>query len=449
MFPEYGITGFDQSRDSMVPFLEDIPEPSGLWNSCDEPTTSYPDTKVLHRLSCMAKDHRIYIIANMGDIKYCDIKGDNSCPRDGRYQFNTNVVFDSKGTLISRYHKRNMYDETPLFDPSPTPEYSIFETPFGTFGHIVCFDILNYYPTQVLLEDKGIQNLIVTSAWNVFYPFVLPIQMYSGLAKRNNINVIAANIRNFDYVMASSGIFGANEEVFSDPDFMNSKGELLVAEVKQPLLKDSGTELEPLTGVSKGQGHSGNYDYGMNTTFTILNESKGKTSICSESVCCFAEYEFDMKKADELFILAAAEFSTTYLAVINLQFCAIHKCLSNHIQTCGKTVSRAESTVKRLKIQAVFDNAIVLPFVATSPKENRSINIDMHSYKFDRDRAILESDGFEHPLLSAVVYNSLSFKKEPSIGESTSSASLLHSSLGLLFMLSVCSVYIKCKANEQ
>ena len=120
--------------------------------------------------------------------------------------------------------------------------------------------------------------------------------MYSGLAKRNNINVIAANIRNFDYVMASSGIFGANEEVFSDPDFMNSKGELLVAEVKLPLLKDSGTELEPLTGVSKGQGHSGVYDYGMNTTFTILNESKGKTSICSESVCCFAEYEFDMKK---------------------------------------------------------------------------------------------------------------------------------------------------------
>ena len=81
MFPKYGITGCDQSRDSMVPFLEDIPEPSDLWNPCDDPSV-YPDTKVLHRLSCMAKDHRIYIIANMGDIKYCDTKSDNSCPKD-------------------------------------------------------------------------------------------------------------------------------------------------------------------------------------------------------------------------------------------------------------------------------------------------------------------------------------------------------------------------------
>ena len=84
MLPDYGITGFDQSSDSMVPFLEDIPEPSGFWNSCDEPTTSYPDTRVLYRLSCMAKDHRIYIIANMGDIKYCDIKGENSWETDDK-----------------------------------------------------------------------------------------------------------------------------------------------------------------------------------------------------------------------------------------------------------------------------------------------------------------------------------------------------------------------------
>ena len=433
VFPEYGITGFDHSRDSMVPFLEDIPDPFELWNSCKEPK-KYPDTKVLNKLSCMAKTHKIYLIANMGDIKTCDIKRDNSCPKDGRYQFNTNVVFDSKGTLISRYHKRNMYDETPLFDPSPTPEYSIFITSFGTFGHIVCFDILNYYPTQVLLEERNIQNLIVTSAWNVFYPFVLPIQMYSGLAKRNNINVIAANIRNYDYVMASSGIFGANEEVFSDPDYMNSNGELLIADVTEPLFNDAGTNLKPLTGIARGQDHFGVYEYGMNTTFTILNESNGRTSICSDNVCCFAEYEFDFKKSDELFILAAAEFSSTYLATINLQFCAVHKCSSDDVTSCGKVVSSAESTFTRLKIQAVFNNAIVLPFVATSPKGNRSISVDMHSYRFDRNNAILESDGFKHPLLSAVVYNSLSYKEEPSMGGSTSSTSGLHSSVGFIII---------------
>lgn len=447
VFPEYGITGFDHSRDSMVPFLEDIPEPSELWNSCDDPMR-FPYTKVLNKLSCMAQKQKIHLIANMGDIKTCDTKSDKKCPHDGRYQFNTNVVFDSKGILIGRYHKKNMYDETPLFDPSPSVEYSIFETPFGTFGTIVCFDILNYLPTQVLLEEKEIRNLIVTSAWNAFYPFVLPIQMYSGLAKRNNVNVIASNIRNKEYIMAGSGIFGANVELFSDPDFNSPNGELLIAELfDPPVISENLEELVPLSITFSGFNkevdenvHFGVYAYGMNLTFVILNQADGQTSVCSDTTCCIADYTFDYKNADELFILAASDFHTTYPGIINLQFCAVHRCLSNDVTTCGAPVSSAESTFSRLKLQGFFEDAIVLPFVATSPRENRTVSVDMHSYKFDRKQAILESDGFRHPLLSAVVYNSLSFA-EPSTGGSTSSSTALRVSLKVI-ALSVFSVFI-------
>lgn len=429
VFPEYGITGFDHSRDSMVPFLEDIPNPSEAWNPCEQPLR-FPNTRVLNRLSCMAKESKIYLVANMGDIKSCD----KNCPKDGRYQFNTNVVFDATGILISRYHKRNMYDETPLFDSSPSVEYAIFETPFGTFGTVVCFDILNYFPTQILLEEKNIRNLIVTSAWNAFFPFVLPIQMYSGLAKRNHINVIAANIRNQDYMMASSGVFGANTEVFSDPDFTSPTGELLIADLTDPKKIAVGpeTQLEPFTVKPNDQGYHGAYDYGMNLTFVILDDVKRPVSVCAGKTCCIAEYEFDFKKEDEVFILAASQFSTTHLATINLEFCAVHKCLTNNITTCGKSVSSSESIFSRLKLQGLFANAIVFPFVATSPKENRSVSVDMHSYRFDRKRAILESDGFKHPLLSAVVYNSMSYNEVPKSNESKSSSATICILLSLI-----------------
>ena len=416
----------------MIPFLEDIPDHTAVWNPCSDPKR-YPNTRVLNKLSCMARQHQIYVVANMGDIKYCDGEADKSCPLDGRYQFNTNVVLDPNGLLVGRYHKRNMYDETPLFDPSPDIEYTIFDTPFGTLATVVCFDILNYFPTQELLEKHNIQTLVVTSAWNAFFPFVLPVQMYSGLAKRNKINVVASNIRNQLYQMASSGIFGSDVELFSDPDFNSNKGELLVAEISDSFTKVKDPELVPFVDNNDGfnrnvyaasKTYLGAYDYGINTTFVILNGTQGQASVCSTTTCCILQYKFDYKDPQEMYILAAAEYSTTVPAIINSQFCAVHRCGAHDVSTCGTAFTTSKSTFKHIKLQGFFDDVIVFPFVSTSPETDQLVNVDMHSYRFDLKRAILESDGFNHPLLSAVLYNSLAFTDEtPSIGKAVSGSS--------------------------
>ena len=56
------------------------------------------------RLSCLARDNSIYIVANIGDKKLCNAS-DPQCPPDGHYQYNTDVAFDSEGRLVARYHK--------------------------------------------------------------------------------------------------------------------------------------------------------------------------------------------------------------------------------------------------------------------------------------------------------------------------------------------------------
>lgn len=60
------------------------------------PATPIPPrlAQVLRRLSCTARRHGLYLVANMADLQPCPLEtAPSACPPDGRWQFNTNVVF--------------------------------------------------------------------------------------------------------------------------------------------------------------------------------------------------------------------------------------------------------------------------------------------------------------------------------------------------------------------
>ncbi|XP_033122518.1 vascular non-inflammatory molecule 3-like, partial [Anneissia japonica] len=113
VFPEYGITGFGQSRKTAKVFGEVVPNP---YITVIIPCNDLTNSTILRKLSCFAKQYNIVVVANMITIEAC-LPNDSHCPRDGHYVYNTDVAFERNGQLVAHYNKINVYaDEKQIFD---------------------------------------------------------------------------------------------------------------------------------------------------------------------------------------------------------------------------------------------------------------------------------------------------------------------------------------------
>ncbi|XP_037651295.1 biotinidase-like [Sebastes umbrosus] len=401
VFPEDGLQGFNFSRSSISGYLETVPDPQQeSWNPCTEPA-KYNNTEVLQRLSCMARRYNLYLVANMADLQPCPLKTDpsSSCPPDGRWQFNTNVVFRSDGLLVARYHKHNLIFEE-YFDTPPQPEIIMFNTPFaGRFGLIICFDILFHEPTVTLVE-KGVRQLIFPTAWNSVLPLLDSVQFQQAFSLGANVTLLAANIRKDKLKMTGSGIYTPFSAIYhhaqkGDPE----EGRLLVARV--PVLdpewvgQSVATEEE---GVVRGESTS-SIDSGSchkescldppppetaasvppssfatfvssmmhdPFTFVLLNELEGEVNVCDGTFCCHLQYRrLPQDGSKELYALGA--FAGTHIVDgrYALQVCALVRCAGLEVSSCGKGVEEAESKMDFL-LEGRFGTRYVYPSVLAS-----------------------------------------------------------------------------------
>lgn len=120
--------------------------------------------------------------------------------------YNTNVVFDRNGTVVSRYRKFNLFDEE--VDRPFRPSLAIFETDFGVkFGHFICFDILFRYPAWELIRSENITDIIYPTMWYSEMPFLTAVQVQHSWALTNNVNLLAAGANNPLVGSTGTGIF--------------------------------------------------------------------------------------------------------------------------------------------------------------------------------------------------------------------------------------------------
>ncbi|XP_042330048.1 biotinidase isoform X2 [Sceloporus undulatus] len=393
IFPEDGIQGFNFTRTSIYPYLEFIPYPDSVtWNPCRE-AYLFNDTEVLHRLSCMALKNQLFLVANVGTKQFCK-HSDPFCPPDGRYQFNTNVVFNDNGTLIAIYRKQNLYFEY-AFNTPPEVDYTIFDTPFaGKFGIFTCFDILFYEPAVSLIKQYNVKQVVYPTAWMNQLPLLSAVEFQRAFATAFSINLLAANIHHPDLGMTGSGIYTPSKS-FVSYDMESINGKLIVAEI--PVLLEHETQMKnsvisdkilesfshyhmdtlvchkeeqkDCSGIAEGAFKAALpifYSEMMYDNFTLvpIMETEGNIHICSNTLCCYLNYQ-RLDLSYELYALGVFDDLHTVHGTYYVQACVLVKCGGSNYSTCGQEVTKATGLID-FQLQGNFSTPFVFPLLLRS-----------------------------------------------------------------------------------
>jgi hypothetical protein len=296
-----------RGRDSLKMVVEDIPDPKdGEFIPCID--SAFDKKPILHELSCIARRHKIYLVANHGDIKNCT--GQESCRKDGVWMFNTQIAFDRSGKLIGRYHKMHLFGEF-HFDQPLTQDFSFFDTDFGVrFGMYICFDRLFRDPMIGLINDYNVTTMALSTWFFDEHPFYLSHQIDQSWAQRLKINILSANVKHTVSGTTGSGLFTPSSFAIYEHDVkVNSpRSESIVLVASLPVDPKSGDQCDSnpqrikLSHFRKEPADSYTY-FKTNLTpykMKILTDKTGRDiELCDGEFCCQLDYTLTKKPKED------------------------------------------------------------------------------------------------------------------------------------------------------
>ncbi|XP_069874727.1 biotinidase isoform X1 [Dipodomys merriami] len=431
VFPEDGIHGFNFTRTSIFPFLDFMPSPQLVrWNPCLEPHR-FADTEVLQRLSCMAIKGEMFLVANLGTKQPC-LSSDPRCPHDGYYQFNTDVVFSSNGTLVDRYRKHNLYFEA-AFDTPLQVDHITFDTPFaGKFGVFTCFDILFFDPAVTLIRDLEVKHIVYPTAWMNQLPLLAAIEIQKGFAMAFGVNVLAANIHHPSLGMTGSGIHTPLKS-FWYHNMVSPKGQLIISQLPQNPSCLVGTEKakgkmdsfhskflkmvssDPYCEKDAQEVHCEEaskwntngpppfhsemmYD---NFTLVPVEGKEGHLRVCSNNLCCYLLYERPAL-SQELYALGVFSGLHTVHGTYSIQVCALVKCGGLGFDTCGQEITEATGLFD-FYLWGNFSTSYIFPLFLTSGMTLQTPD----QLGWENEHYFLRKTGLSSGLVTAALYGRL------------------------------------------
>lgn len=182
-----------------------IPDPEERVSPCL--STDERLDAALQKISCSAAETKKYVVINV--VEKRNVTGEEDGEEEEKeVNYNSNVVFDRSGVIISRYRKYNLFGEAGI-SVTPRPDVSHFTTDFNvTFGHFICFDLMFREPALDLLKAPlDIHDIVFPTMWFSELPFLSAVQAQSMWATKHGLNFLGAGASNPDVGSTGSGIY--------------------------------------------------------------------------------------------------------------------------------------------------------------------------------------------------------------------------------------------------
>ncbi|XP_049640968.1 pantetheinase [Suncus etruscus] len=440
--PEDAIYGTKFNRESLYPYLEDIPDPQVNWIPCTNPNR-FGHTPVQERLSCLAKENSIYVVANIGDKKACNAN-DSQCPPDNRYQYNTDVVFDSQGKLVARYHKQNLFMGEDQFDIPKETEIVTFNTSFGKFGIFTCFDILFHDPAVTLVKDHHVDTILFPTAWMNVLPHLTAIEFHSAWAMGMGVNFLASNLHNSSRKMTGSGIYAPDSPKEFHYDMKTNEGKLILAQLDSHpshQVVNWSSYVNSVKVLSTGNGNFQGTIFFDEFTFVELTEITGNYTVCQKDLCCLLSYKMFEKRSDEVYALGAFDGLHTVEGCYYLQVCTLLKCKTTNLHSCGSPVETASTRFEMFSLSGTFRTQYVFPEVLLS-----EIQLAPGEFQVSPDGRIFSLKPPSRPLLTVTLFGRL-YERDGSETFCTSNTIVMHLLVKIILPLIIQSIYIYTNIN--
>ncbi|XP_044737761.1 vanin-like protein 1 isoform X2 [Chrysoperla carnea] len=338
VFPEDGLSTLNvpAKRNKIHSFATKIPNPNDKISPCNTPGFS----EHLTNLSCEASANKIYVVVNL--IEYVNCQGEDGCPCDNSFYFNTNLVFDRNGVVIARYRKYNLFVE-PGFDVTKQPEIVTFTTDFGvTFGMFICFDILFKEPAITLVKDKQVHDIIYSTAWFSELPFLTAIQTQAGWAYGNDVTVLASGYDNPNQRNVGSGIYVGRAGSIIEYFPLQRNNRLLVANVPKYPFKNTDQDIRKnsiqITENDDSQDDLVLFQEDLSGYTSEILTDTYENKLCNNDLCCNFEIKSTpLKEASYVYraVVFSGQRNYAHIVQAGTQVCGIVSCLKDTIESCG------------------------------------------------------------------------------------------------------------------